>query len=254
MLILLSPAKSLNFQTPSTPIKPTIPAFLSDSKKLVDVLKKLSVKDLEKLMAISTKLSELNAKRFKDFSLPFNEKNSKPALFLFDGDVYQAMEISSYNKKDLDFAQNHLRILSGLYGVLKPLDLMQEYRLEMGTNLKKILGENLPQFWRKKIADSLNEELKHIKEKTIINLASEEYFAAVDAKKIDGKIINIIFKEKKGQSYKIIGLFAKKARGIMANFVIKNKIEKAADLKDFSAENYQFKKEFSDQSNWHFYR
>jgi cytoplasmic iron level regulating protein YaaA (DUF328/UPF0246 family) len=254
MLVLLSPAKSLNFQTPSTPIKTNIPVFLPDSRKLITALKKLSVQDLEKLMKISPKLAELNWQRFQDFSLPFNEKNSKPALFLFDGDVYQAMEISRYNKKDLDFAQNHLRILSGLYGILKPLDLMQAYRLEMGTKTKAILGTNLPQFWQEKITDSLNTELKNQKEKIIINLASEEYSAAVYDKKIIGKIINIIFKEQKGKDYKTIGLFAKKARGLMADFIIKNKIEKVEDLKDFKIENYSFRKEFSDQSNWHFYR
>lgn len=254
MLILLSPAKSLNFQTPSKPIKPTIPAFLQDSKKLVDNLKKLSVLDLEKLMAISPKLAELNLKRFQDFSVPFNEKNSHPALFLFDGDVYQSMAISSYDTKDLDFAQNHLRILSGLYGVLKPLDLMQEYRLEMGAKTKTILGENLPQFWQEKITNFLNNELENQQEKTIINLASEEYFSAVDESKIGGRIINIIFKEKKNGSYKTIGLFAKKSRGLMTDFIIKNKIDKSVDLQEFIIEKYRFRKEFSDQSNWHFYR
>ncbi len=258
MLILLSPAKSLNFSATIPPIKSTIPTFLPDSKKLVDDLKKLSIKDLEKLMSISSNLAELNLQRFQDFSLPFNEINSKPALFLFDGDVYKSMKIADYKKTDLEFAQDHLRILSGLYGVLKPLDLMQAYRLEMGVNIKTILGKNLPQFWRKKIAEFLNNELQNQQEKTIINLASEEYFSAIDESKIDGKIINIVFKEKKAQgdkiSYKNIGLFAKKARGLMADFVIKNRIEKSEDLRNFKAENYSFKKEFSDQLNWHFYR
>ncbi len=254
MIILLSPAKSLNFETPISPIKPTIPTFATDSKKLVDNLKKLSVQDLEKLMKISPKLAELNWQRFQEFSLPFTDKNSKPALFLFDGDVYQAMEISSYDKKDLEFAQNHLRILSGLYGVLKPLDLMQAYRLEMGTKTKDILGNNLPQFWQEKITDFLNIELENQKEKTIINLASEEYFAAVNSKKVNAQIINIIFKENKNGAYKTIGIFAKEARGLMANFIIKNKIEESTDLKDFTINNYRFKKELSDNSNWHFYR
>ncbi len=254
MLTLLSPAKSLNFDVAIPPIKTTIPAFLQDSEKLVEVFKKLSIQDLEKLMSISSKLAELNWQRFKDFSLPFNATNSKPALFLFDGDVYRAMAIAGYDMKDLEFAQNHLRILSGLYGVLKPLDLMQAYRLEMGTNSKAILGQNLPQFWQEKIADFLNNELEHQQEKAIINLASEEYFAAVDSKKIKGKIINIIFKENKNGTYKTIGLFAKKARGLMADFIIKNKIEEVAEIKNFTVNGYQFKKEFSDQSNLSFYR
>ena len=254
MIILLSPAKSLKLQTPAVSIKPTIPAFLQDSKKLVDNLKKLSVGDLEKLMVISLKLAELNWKRFQDFSLPFDNKYSHPALFLFDGDVYKSMTISGYDKKDLDFAQNHLRILSGLYGVLKPLDLMQEYRLEMGTKTKAILEKTLPEFWQKKIADCVNDELENQHEKTIINLASEEYFAAINSAKIKGRIINIIFKEQKGKDYKIIGLFAKKARGLMADFIIKNKIKKSEDLQEFSVEKYRFRKEFSNQNNWHFCR
>jgi uncharacterized protein len=254
MIILLSPAKSLNFETPIPPIKPTIPTFTQDSKKLADNFKKLSAQDLEKLMKISPKLAELNWQRFQEFSLPFTNKNSKPALFLFDGDVYQAMEIAGYNQKDLEFAQNNLRILSGLYGALKPLDLMQAYRLEMGTKTKAILGKSLPQFWQEKLANFLNSELENQKEKTIINLASEEYSSAVDSKKINAQIINIIFKENKGDTYKTIGIFAKKARGLMANFIIKNKIEKSTDLKNFKIENYSFKKEFSDNSNWHFYR
>lgn len=254
MLILLSPAKSLNFESKIPPVKSTIPSFLGDSKKMVDKLKELSAKDLEKLMAISPKLAELNWQRFQDFSVPFNSKNSKPALFLFDGDVYKAMEIAKYNEKDLQFSQNHLRILSGLYGILKPLDLMQAYRLEMSITTQRILGNNLPQIWQDKIADFLNQDLENQKDKTIINLASQEYSLAVNPKKINGKIIDIVFKEKKGANYKIIGLMAKKARGLMADFIIKNKIDDARLLKDFVVEGYKFKKEFSDQSNWHFYR
>jgi cytoplasmic iron level regulating protein YaaA (DUF328/UPF0246 family) len=254
MIILLSPAKSLKFEKPKIACEPTIPVLLADSKILVDKLKKLSTQDLEKLMAISPKLAELNRQRFTDFKIPFNEKNAHPALFCFDGDVYKSMAISDYKKADLEFAQNHLRILSGLYGVLKPLDLMQAYRLEMGTDTKKLLSKNLPQFWQEKIADLLNLELKKQSEKTIINLASEEYFSAIDEKKINGKIINIIFKEKKGESYKIIGLLAKKARGMMADFIIKNKIEKAEDLKKFVVGGYKFQPKFSDQNNWSFYR
>ena len=204
MLIILSPAKSLNFEAKIPTVKTTIPNFLSESKILVDKLKKLSGPDIEKLMKISPKLAELNWQRFQDFNSNFNSQNSKPALFLFDGDVYRSMNINKYNKAELDFAQNHLRILSGLYGILKPLDSIQAYRLEMGTNSKEILGKNLPQFWQEKIADFLNHELPKQQDKSIINLASEEYFAAINQSKINGKIINIIFKEKKGDSYKVI--------------------------------------------------
>ena len=258
MITILSSTKSLNHKTPTPTIVATIPTFLQVSKNLVDSLKKLSSKDLEKLMAISPKLAELNWQRFQNFSIPFNNKNSNPALFLFDGDVYQAMEISNYDLKDLEFAQNSLNILSGLYGILKPLDLIQDYRLEMGTNINKILGQNLVQFWQQKVVDYLNSELTNQTEKTIINLASAEYFAVVDEDKINGKIINIIFKEKKIQNGKIthktIGLFSKKARGLMTNFIIKNKITKSEDLKNFAVENYNFHSELSDQNNWFFYR
>ncbi len=254
MLILLSPAKSLNFEVQTPFINYSSPVFLKDSKDLVDCLKKLSIQDLEKLMAISPKLAELNWQRFQDFSLPFNQQNSKPALFLFDGDVYKAMTISSYNKQDLEFAKAHLRILSGLYGILRPLDFIQTYRLEMGLNIKAIFGKNLPQFWQEKIVDFLNNELKNQREKTIINLASEEYFTAIDTKKISANIINIIFKEERVGKYKIVGLFAKKARGLMTDFIIKNKLENSEDLKSFGAGGYSFRSEFGDQSNWHFYR
>ncbi|MFT6346913.1 MAG: cytoplasmic iron level regulating protein YaaA (DUF328/UPF0246 family) [Myxococcota bacterium] len=173
---------------------------------------------------------------------------------MFDGDVYKSIDVENYDEKDLDFAQNHLRILSGLYGILRPLDLIQSYRLEMGTKSKNIIGMNLPEFWQGKIADLLNLELEKQKERTIINLASSEYFDAINPKKINSRIINIIFKEKKNDVYKIIGIFAKKARGLMADFIIKNKIEKSEDLKDFRVDNYNFRPEVSDENNWHFYR
>jgi cytoplasmic iron level regulating protein YaaA (DUF328/UPF0246 family) len=254
VFIILSPAKSLNFEAKIPTIETTIPKFLNESEILIDKFKKLSCQDIANLMKISPKLAELNWQRFQNFNPSFNSQNSKPALFLFDGDVYKSMSINNYTKTDLNFAQNHLRILSGLYGILKPLDLMQPYRLEMGTNSKEILGKNLPEFWQEKIADFLNNELPKQQDKTIINLASEEYFAAIDQSKINGKIINIFFKEKNGSTYKTIGIFAKKARGLMADFIIKNKIKKAEEIKNFTIKKYQFRAEFSDQLNWHFYR
>lgn len=254
MIVILSPAKSLKIFDSSVKIKPTVPEFLPESKILADHFKKLSITDLEKLMKISTNLAKLNCQRFKNFQLPFNENNAHPALFSFDGDVYQKMDITNYNADDLKFAQKNLRILSGLYGVLRPLDLMQAYRLEMGTNTKKIIGQNLDQLWQDKIANFFNQELVEQAERTIINLASAEYFTAINPAKISAKIINIIFKEKQGNSYKIIGLFAKQARGLMADFIIKNKIEKSADLQQFNVAGYQFKKDASDQNNWSFYR
>ena len=254
MLITISPAKSLNFELKSLPTQPTIPAFTKEIAQLIQHLKKLKSADLEKLMGISPKLAELNFQRFQDFSDQFNQQNSRPALFFFDGDVYKAMDMQNYDAGDLEFAANHLRILSGLYGILRALDLMQPYRLEMGTDTKKIIGKNLPEFWQEKIANFLNEELKNHKEQTIINLASGEYSAAIAEKKVQGKIINIIFKEKKGDKYKTIGILAKKARGLMADWIIKNKIEKSEDVKKFAVQDYKFQPQLSDDNNWHFYR
>jgi cytoplasmic iron level regulating protein YaaA (DUF328/UPF0246 family) len=254
MIFLLSPAKSLNFDIGVNGAKPTTPSFLSDSQNLISLLKTLSAKDLAQLMKISDKLAQLNYQRFQDFSTPFTSKNSKPAIFVFDGDVYNEMDVKNYTPQELDFAQRHLRILSGLYGALRPLDLMQAYRLEMGTVLKNARGKNLYQFWQEKITDYLNEELAKTKDKVLLNLASEEYFGAVDTKKIKGRIINIIFKEKKDNNYKIVGIFAKKARGSMANFIIKNKIETAEMLKKFTINNYKFYQKFSDENNWCFCR
>jgi cytoplasmic iron level regulating protein YaaA (DUF328/UPF0246 family) len=253
MLTLISPAKSLSYQLTIPPIKPTIPDLKENTFILASHFKKLSAKDLEKLMKISQKLAELNYERFQKFSQDFNNNNSRSALFLFDGDVYQAMSIKDYKTPELNFAQNNLRILSGFYGILRPLDLIQEYRLEMGTTTKSIIGKNLPEFWREKITANLNHELKSHQDKTLINLASEEYSSAINEDNIDGKIINIIFKQKSGQGYKTIGIFAKKARGLMADFIIKNKIEKSEDLKKFNTNGYKFKQELSNENNWTFY-
>lgn len=257
MLLIISPAKSLNYDVDCGKVSSaslTTPAFLEDSKNLVKDLKKLSIKDLAQLAKISDKLASLNYQRFQQFNAPFNSKNSKPALFVFDGDVYKGIDVKNYKKADLDFAQQYLRILSGLYGCLRPLDLMQAYRLEMGTVFKNSRGKNIYEFWQEKITKYLNDEIAKMPEKIILNLASEEYFAAIDKAKIKGKIINVIFKEKKGAQYKIIGLFAKRARGLMVDYVIKNKIKKVVEIKNFSTAGYKFHKEFSDENNWCFCR
>lgn len=251
MLLLLSPAKSLNYESPLLNSEFTLPHFTKETQKLANELKKFSIPDLEKLMGISKKLAELNHQRFQNFSLDkFDFKNSKQALLVFDGDVYKPIEVEKFTKKDFEFAQKHLRILSGLYGILRPLDLIQPYRLEMGTNLKIGDAKNLYQFWGDKIAAEINKE----EDECVINLASEEYFSAVNPSKISAKIINVTFKEKKGDAYKIIGINAKKARGLMTNFIIKNQITKPADLKDFDLEKYRFSKEKSDESDFVFIR
>ena len=243
MLTLLSPAKSLNYE-PSHHAGFTLPHFIAETKILAVQLKKFSVPDLEKLMGISKNLAELNHQRFQNFSENFDLENSKQAILAFDGDVYKPIEAEKFTSEDLNFAQKTLRILSGFYGALRPLDLIQPYRLEMGTNL------NLYKFWSDKISQHLDSEgSKHL-----INLASEEYFSVINPKKISAKIINITFKENKNGSYKIIGIYAKKARGLMANFIIKNKITNPQELKKFQSENYQFAKEMSDEINFVFVR
>ena len=254
MLFVLSPAKSLNFDVDTSAVEATAPSLLDDSKKLISVLKKLSIAEIAQLMKISDKLASLNYQRFQDFTAPFTVQNSKPAIFVFDGDVYDAIAAEKYSVEDLNFAQQHLRILSGLYGLLRPLDLMQAYRLEMSTALAQGKNKNLYQFWQEKITNSLNEELAKMEEKVLLNLASEEYFSAVDTNKIKARIINIVFKEKSSDGYKIVGIFAKKARGLMADFIIKNKIDKADQLKQFKLADYQFVEKFSSENNWHFYK
>lgn len=256
MLILLSPAKSLDFESKFYCKNHTIPHFKAEIAKLINQLKTLSIADLEKLMTISKKLAELNFERFNSFQNDFNLKNSRQAILAFDGDVYAEIEKEKYDEKDFDFAQKHVRILSGLYGILKPLDLIQPYRLEMGTDFKKTkleknLAKNLYQFWGDKISEYLNKEAKNC---DIINLASEEYFGAIDSKLINAKIINVVFKEKKSGAYKIVGINAKKARGMMTNFIVKNKIVNVEEIKKFKEADYKFSKELSDEANFVFTR
>jgi len=240
-MILISPAKSLDFESKFNCAISSQPQFEKDAQKLADEMKNYSSKDLAESMNISPKLSELNFERWKNFK----KNESRQALLAFDGDVYAGIEKEKYGKKDFEFAQEHLRILSGLYGILRPLDLIKPYRLEMG-----FCGKNLYEFWNKKIAD----ELQKSDAQCLINLASEEYFGAVDRKKITKPIINIFFKEKKNGALKIIGINAKKARGLMTNFAIKNKITEAQKLKKFAQEKYEFDEKLSDKNNWVFVR
>ena len=255
MIILLSPAKSLNYDSPVFYSNYTIPHFKNEVTELASELKKLSSSDLKTIMKVSDKLADLNHERFRIFSDKFDINNSKQALLVFDGDVYKSIEVKNFDDSDFIFAQKNLRILSGLYGVLKPLDLIQPYRLEMGTSFNKnFFVKNLYNFWGDKISKYLDDECNAGGGKPLINLASEEYFSAINSQKISSKIINIIFKEKKGDEYKIIGINAKKARGLMTNFIIKNKITNYQDLKSFNSEKYSFSKEKSDDCNFVFTR
>lgn len=236
MLVLLSPSKKLDKLPTPKGIAATQPLLMDEGKALVNTLKRFSVGDIKTLMGLSPQLAELNYKRYQAFELPLTEKNAHPALFTFKGDVYDNMAVAHYSADDLAFAQAHVRMLSGLYGVLRPLDLMHPYRLEMGTKLKTSRGETLYKFWGARIADMLNRE----KPSVIINLASQEYFKAVSAKGLKAPVVNIDFKHTKGGTTKTIGLMAKRARGLMADYIIKNRLTDAQDLQKFSEGGYVF--------------
>ncbi len=240
MISVISPAKSLNFDDSCSVKMYSQCSFLMDSQLLVNDLKNHSPKQISKLMKVSDNLGVLNAERYNNWSLPFNEENSKQAAFAFQGDVYQGLEIDSFSKDDLNYAQDHFRILSGLYGLLKPLDLIQAYRLEMGTSFQNERGRNLYDFWNTSITEQLNKELKLIKSQYLLNLASNEYYKVIQPKSLNATIITPVFKDWKNGQYKIISFFAKKARGMMASYQLKNKINNPEDLKNFNTAGYVF--------------
>lgn len=250
MLILISPAKTLDYSTPSIQ-EFTQPDFTTDVKALVSVMKKKSAADIAKLMHISDNLANLNEERYKTFQKEFNFDNSKQALLAFKGDVYTKIDVDNYSDEDFAFAQDHLRILSGLYGLLKPLDLIQPYRLEMGIKLETKKGKNLYEYWDKKIAKAIDTVAA---KKPIINLASQEYFKAVDLKTLKSPVITIHFKEHRNDKYQVVGFFAKQARGMMTNFAIKNKIIDPEQLKTFNEEGYEFSQSQSSDTDWVFIR
>lgn len=254
MIIVLSPSKTLDFDSRPNIAMHTVPEFLGESVKLIKELKNYSVDEISNLMDISDKLATLNAKRYKSFKTPFTPENAKPALMAFKGDVYGPIEVELFHLKDFEFAQKHLRILSGLYGVLKPLDLIQPYRLEMGIRLPNSRGKDLYAFWGERITQALNRALEADKNKLLINLASEEYFKAVKPASLEGECIHMVFKDNQKGKLKIIGLFAKKARGMMANFIIKNQIINKNDLKKFTEGGYRFEPGLSDAGSWVFIR
>lgn len=250
MLILISPAKSLDYSIPSFK-EHTLPSFTSDIRTLVGVMKKKSAQEISELMHVSENLGILNEERFKTFQKDFTTENSKQAILAFNGDVYTKIDVDNYSADDFAFAQNHLRILSGLYGLLKPLDLIQPYRLEMGTALETKKGKNLYQYWDKKIAKAINDAAAG---RPIVNLASQEYFKAVHLKTLKTPVVNIHFKEFKNGSYQVIGIFAKQARGMMANFAIKNRLTDPENLKAFNQEGYEFSAPMSSKTDWTFIR
>lgn len=254
MLITLSPSKGQDFETPTPSAIQSIPDQLEDSQLLINEAKKLDIKDVRELMEVSENISILNVERFNTWQLPFTTENAKAALFAFKGDVYSGIQKEKYTDDDLAYAQEHLRILSGLYGALRPMDLIQPYRLEMKTKLKNPRGENLYQFWNERITNKLNEALEEQEEKVLVNLASKEYFKSVKPKKLDGALLNISFKETKGDKTRVIAIFAKRARGMMTDFILRNRIEHAEDIKDFGAGGYKFSSQQSTDKNWVFTR
>jgi len=246
MLIVISPAKNLDYETPTPTKKHTKAALLDDASELMAGLKELSPQGVSSLMGISDKLGVLNYDRFQQWSLPFNASNARQAVLAFKGDVYVGLDAYSFDEQAFAFAQQHLRILSGLYGVLKPLDLMQPYRLEMGTSFANERGANLYQFWGDKIVLLLNKQLKKLGTQTLVNLASNEYFKSVDKTKLSASIITPVFKDWKNGQYKIISFFAKKARGRMSAYIIKNGITDPMKLKGFDWDGYRYNSAMSD--------
>ena len=242
MISLLSPAKTLDFETSPTTSVCTQPEFLSLSNDLIKGLSKLKTEEIAKLMNISSKLADLNRERFHNWKLQHNSNNAKQAILAFKGDVYAGLQAWDFKKADFSFAQKHFRVLSGLYGVLKPLDLIQPYRLEMGTIYPNKQGKDLYAFWGDKIAKQINKDVKKNSSQFVLNLASQEYFKAAGNSKIDAQIISPSFLDQKNGKYKIISFYAKKARGSMANFIITNKIENPQDLEKFAHDGYKFAK------------
>ena len=254
MLIVLSPAKSLDYESAPTTDLHTQPEFIARSAQLIKHLRELSPAQIGSLMHISDPLAALNADRYASWSRKFTMKNAKQAVLAFNGDVYEGLNAASLNGKQLDYAQSHIRILSGLYGALRPLDLMQPYRLEMGTRFANPAGKDLYAFWGDDVTLSLNEALAAHKSKMLVNLASEEYFKVVRPKVLNAKVITPVFQDWKGGKYKIISFYAKRARGLMARYAALHAIKTPEKLKAFDAEGYAYAPDASTESAWVFQR
>jgi len=254
MLITLSPSKGQDFDSPSLSKIHTKPESLQDSEQLIKVLRQYQKQDIQQLMDVSENIAQLNVDRYKSFSMPFTMKNAKQAIFAFKGDVYSGIEIDQYKTADFNYAQQHLRILSGLYGCLRPLDLIQPYRLEMKTRLPNTRGDNLYQFWGDSITETLNRQLEKQREAVLVNLASNEYFKSVKPKKLKGHLLSINFKETKDGKTRTVAIFAKRARGMMADYILRNRIEKPEEIKKFKLGGYRFSKTLSDEKQWTFVR
>ena len=253
MIAILSPAKSLNFERKNIGSS-SLPRFQEETLTLVNKLKKQKSKDLQTLMKVSQKIADLNVLRFNAYTPDFNEENSRQSILVFDGGVYQGLDAPNYTKAQLNYANKSIRILSGMYGLLRPNDLIQAYRLEMGTKIKIGRKSNLYEFWGTQITDLLNQDLKDTKSKFLVNLASQEYYKAVKEDLIEAEIIHCNFKEYKGDKLRFVSFNAKKARGLMAQFIVKNKIKTPEKLKGFNYEDYYFSEEHSSKNEFIFVR
>lgn len=254
MITVISPAKSLDFESPLATKQKSQPAFLDQSQTLIDQLKDLAPQDIASLMKLSDKLALLNFDRFQTFNTPFTPENARQAVLAFKGDVYQGLDAENLSADDFKYAQKHLRILSGLYGILKPLDLIQPYRLEMGTRFENNKGKNLYEFWDMILNQHIQKELKKQDTPVLVNLASNEYFKALKSKKLPYRIITPTFKDWKNGQYKMISFFAKRARGLMTRFIVQNKIDTPELLKEFNLDGYQFSAKDSNEDELVFLR
>jgi hypothetical protein len=249
MLIVISPAKTLNMEVPAPSDFYTTPQYLEKSQQIINTIKKKNTKKLEELMGISTQLAQLNYERFQKWHYPYTPDEAKQAVFAFRGDVYTGLDIDSFSADQLIYTQDRLRVLSGLYGVLKPMDLILPYRLEMGTSLSIGRKRNLYEFWNAVITHEIKEAINSQNDDILVNLASNEYFKSIDKKKLNAQIITPVFKDFKNGQYKMISFFAKKARGMMSRFILQNKLTNVEDLKHFEADGYFFNDKLSTQAN-----
>lgn len=240
MLALISPAKTLDYETALPTDVHTLPRLLTHSQQLIDSSRQLSATQIADLMKVSGKIAQLNVARFKDWQPEFNFSNARQAMFAFKGDVYTGLDAYTLNDSQIEYAQQHLRMLSGLYGLLRPLDLMMPYRLEMGTKLHNALGHNLYQFWGHHITDLINQDLANAESELLLNLASDEYYKTVNVAEIRAEIIKPVFLDQKNGKYKVISFYAKKARGLMARYMIENQLQRIEDLKSFNLNGYYF--------------
>ena len=254
MLMVISPAKTLDYESPLATTRYTQPALLEKSQQLIEVARDLSPAQIASLMGISDKLAHLNADRFNSWQPEFTPDNARQAILAFKGDVYTGLQAETFSDNDFDFAQRHLRMLSGLYGVLRPLDLMQPYRLEMGIKFASPAGKDLYSFWDELLTDTLNDALAEQGDDVLINLASDEYFKAIKPKKLQAQLIKPVFLDEKNGKYKVISFYAKKARGLMSRYIIQNQLQKPEQLKAFDVDGYAFDAASSNDSEWVFKR